>query len=291
MEATKFQNTNTFKVVGKLVKADVKLGTSTKNGQPYVAATATVNSTINGMNCEYEIDFYASQLTSTGKVSALYTSYSKMNELEGKKVEITGNIRENRYFSNNLNQIISSQELAGRFIKGVAESSQDDAKWEMSGFVAKTLIEKVNKQEEVYRYDLTLAQTNYSGSSLSMFTLHIDPAYREIVSGVEKYEVGQTVHLNGNLVFKVETVTQEAKNEGGFGEAVVRTFTNRQKNFFITGGSAPINDDTKYDGATISDLISIYKARDTELMEKSKNNAPAAVEVTPTITKKQTSLI
>lgn len=291
MEATKFQNTNTFKIVGKLVKADVRLGNSTKNGQPYAAATATVTSVINGVNCEYEIDFYASQLTSTGKVSALYTSYSKMNELEGKKVEITGNIRENRYFSNSLNQIVSSQELAGRFIKGVAESSQDDAKWEMSGFVAKTLIEKVNKKEEVYRYDLTLAQTNYSGSSLSMFTLHIDPSCREIVSGVEKYEVGQTVHLNGNLIFKVETVTQEAKNEGGFGEAVVRTFTNRQKSFFITGGSAPITDDTKYDGTTISDLISIYKSRDTELMEKGKNNTAAAVEVTPTITKKQTSLI
>ena len=86
MEATKLQNTNTFKVVGRLIKADVKLGTSTKSGQPYVSATATVQSVIHGTNCEFEIDFYSSQMTSAGKVSALYTSYTKMAELEGKKV-------------------------------------------------------------------------------------------------------------------------------------------------------------------------------------------------------------
>lgn len=291
MEATKLQNTNTFKVVGRLIKADVRLGTSTKSGQPYVSATATVQSVIRGTNCEFEIDFYSSQMTSAGKVSALYTSYTKMAELEGKKVEITGSIRENRYFSSTLNQIISAQELAGRFIKGVAESAQDDAKWEMSGFVAKTLVEKVNKKEEVYRYDLTLAQANYSGSAISMFVLHVDPSRRDIIKGVEGYEAGQTVKLNGSLNFKVETVTSEAKNEGGFGEPVVRTYTNRTKNFFIEGGSAPITDETKYDGATISDLISGYKARDVELSEKAKSAAPAAVESTPTVTRKQTSLI
>ena len=209
-------------------------------------------------------------MTSAGKVSALYTSYTKMAELEGKKVEITGSIRENRYFSSTLNQIISAQELAGRFIKGVAESAQDDAKWEMSSFIVKTLVEKVNKKEEVYRYDLTLAQANYSGSAISMFVLHVDPSRRDIIKGVEGYEAGQTVRLNGSLIFKVETVTSEAKNEGG---------------------SAPITDETKYDGATISDLISGYKARDVELSEKGKSAAPAAVESTPTVTRKQTSLI
>lgn len=291
MEETKLQRINSFKVVGRLIKADIKQGTSTKTGQPYVSVTATVQSVINGVNNEFEIDFYASQMTGAGKVSALYTSYSKMNELEGKKVEITGSIRENRYFSTTLNQIVSGQELAGRFVKGVAESSQDDAKWEMSGFIVKTLVEKVNKKEEVYRYDLTLAQANYSGSSISMYVLHVDPSRKDIIKGVEGYEVGQTVRLNGSLNFKVETVTSEVNNEGGFGEAIVRTFTNRQKNFFINGGSAPINDESKYQGSEISNLISDYKARDVELSDKARSAAPAAVENTPTVTKKQTSLI
>lgn len=290
MEETKLQHVNTFKIVGRLVKAEVKLDTSSKTGQPYCSATATIQSIINGINCEYEVNFYASQMTGAGKVSTLYTAYSKMNELEGHKVEISGSIRENRYFSTTLNQLVSTQELAGRFIKGVSETVSDDATWEMSGFIAKNLIEKKNKQGEVYRYDLTLGGVGYNGSVLSLFTLHVDPSRRDIINGVDNYEVGQTVRLNGSLVFKVETVTSESKNEGGFGQGVVRTYTNKQKNFFIEGGSAPITDETKFDSLTISDLISAYKARDVELSEKSKGKE-VAVESTATITKKQTSLI
>lgn len=291
MEETKLQHLNSFTVVGRLIKADIKQGTSAKTGQSFVSVKATVQSVIGGVNNEFDISFYANQMTGGGKPSSLYASYCKMSELEGKKVEIQGSLRENRYFSSNLNQIISAQELAGRFIKGVAESAQDDAKWEMSGFVAKTLVEKVNKKEEIYRYDLTLAQANYNGSAISMFVLHVDPSRKDIIRGVEGYEVGQTVRLNGALNFKVETVTAEAKNEGGFGEPVIRTFTNRTKNFFITGGSAPINDETKYQGSDISDLISNYKAHDVELSDRAKSAAPVAAETTPKITKKQTSLI
>ena len=290
MEETKLQHVNTFKIVGRLIKAEVKLDTSSKTGQPYCSATATIQSIINGINCEYEVNFYASQMTGAGKVSTLYTTYSKMNELEGHKVEISGSIRENRYFSTTLNQLVSTQELAGRFIKGVSETTSDDATWEMSGFIAKNLVEKKNKQGEVYRYDLTLGGVGYNGSVLSLFTLHVDPSRRDIINGVENYEVGQTVRLNGSLVFKVETVTSESKNEGGFGQGVVRTYTNKQKNFFIEGGSAPITDETKFDSLTISDLISAYKAHDVELSERSKGKE-VAVESTATITKKQTSLI
>ena len=146
MEETKLQHVNTFKIVGRLIKAEVKLDTSSKTGQPYCSATATIQSIINGINCEYEVNFYASQMTGAGKVSTLYTAYSKMNELEGHKVEISGSIRENRYFSTTLNQLVSTQELAGRFIKGVSETTSDDATWEMSGFIAKNLVEKKNKQ-------------------------------------------------------------------------------------------------------------------------------------------------
>lgn len=289
---TKFQNKNEFKVVGRLTKATLKTGKSTRTGQEYVSATAVVVSNVNGVDNEYEITFFANQMTADNKVSALFTSYSKMPELEGKKVEIKGTLRENRFFSSSLNQIVSTQELSGRFIQGVPESAVDEGSWLISGFIAKSLVEKTNKNGEVYRYDLTVAQTNYDGKSLSMYTLHINPIHRNIVAALEKYEVGQTLRLNGSLNFKTEVVTVEDKNEGGFGGPVYKTYTNRQKNYFIEQGSAPIVDETKYDSMTISDLISAYKAKDVELMEKGKTNSePVAVEKNQTITKRQTSLI
>lgn len=287
----KLFRTNTFKVVGRLIKADVRTGNRKDNGQGYVSVDATVQSTIGGKTNEYEISLFASQMTKDGKPSQLYTSYTKMPELEGKKVEISGEIRENRYFSSNLNQIVSSQQLSGRWVRGVSDTTADVATYELGGFIVKSLVERQNKAGEVYRYDLTIAQSNFAGNGISMFVLHVDPNRRDIISGVEGYNVGDTVRLNGVLAHTVETVVAASNNEGGFGEPVTRTYTNRQKNFFIEGGSAPIADDTAYDSTTIKTLIDAYKANDVAL----SSSAPASSSSTSTadapVTRRQASLI
>ena len=288
----KLFRTNTFKVVGRLLNTDVRTGTLKSNGQEYISIDVTVQSTIGGKNNEFEISLFANKLTKDGKPSQLYTSYSKLPELVNKKVEISGDIRENRYFSSNLNQIISTQQLNGRWVRGVADSSTDEATYELGGFIVKSLVERQNKAGEVYRYDLTIAQSNYAGNGLSMYTLHVDPSRRDILAGVEGYNVGDTVRLNGNLNFTVETVTAASNNDGGFGEPVTRTYTNKQKNFFIEGGSAPIQDDTAYDNVTIKTLIDAYKANDVALTAKGSTSTSAApvVEDAP-VTRRQTSLI
>lgn len=289
----KLFRTNTFKVVGRLLNTDVRTGTLKSNGQEYISIDVTVQSTIGGKNNEFEISLFANKLTKDGKPSQLYTSYSKLPELVNKKVEISGDIRENRYFSSNLNQIISTQQLNGRWVRGVADSSTDEATYELGGFIVKSLVERQNKAGEVYRYDLTIAQSNYAGNGLSMYTLHVDPSRRDILAGVEGYNVGDTVRLNGNLNFTVETVTAASNNDGGFGEPVTRTYTNKQKNFFIEGGSAPIQDDTAYDNVTIKTLIDAYKANDVALTAKgstSTSSAAPVVEDAP-VTRRQTSLI
>ena len=288
----KLFRTNTFKVVGKLLSTNVRTGTLTSNGQDYVSVDVTIQSVIGGKTNEFEISLFANKLTKDGKPSQLYTSYSKLPELEGKKIEISGDIRENRYFSSNLNQIISTQQLSGRWVRGVAESAADEATYELGGFIVKSLVERQNKAGEVYRYDLTIAQSNYAGNGLSMFTLHVDPSRRDIISGVEGYNVGDTVRLNGSLVFTVETVTASSANEGGFGEPVTRTYTNKQKNFFIEGGSAPIADDTAYDNVTIKTLIDAYKANDVALSSKASSTPAASSATTDApVTRRQASLI
>ena len=288
----KLFRTNTFKVVGRLLNTDVRTGTLKSNGQEYISIDVTVQSTIGGKNNEFEISLFANKLTKDGKPSQLYTSYSKLPELVNKKVEISGDIRENRYFSSNLNQIISTQQLNGRWVRGVADSSTDEATYELGGFIVKSLVERQNKAGEVYRYDLTIAQSNYAGNGLSMYTLHVDPSRRDILAGVEGYNVGDTVRLNGNLNFTVETVTAASNNDGGFGEPVTRTYTNKQKNFFIEGGSAPIQDDTAYDNVTIKTLIDAYKANDVALTAKGSTSTSAAPAVKDApVTRRQTSLI
>ena len=288
---------NSIKIVGKLTDAQVTLGNRKDNGQGYVSVDATIESVIGGVSNEFKVGFYASQMTKEGKISKLYESYSRLPELVGKKVEVDGEIRENRYYSTNLNQLVSTQLLSGRFVKGVADSTVDVATFVVGGFLVKTPVEKRNKKDEVYRYDVTLGQSNYAGNGMSMITLHIDPNRRDVVSGVEGlYNVGDTIQFTGSLVFKTEVVTVEDANTA-FGAPVTKSYTNRQSNYYIEGGSNPLADERAYPQDVINTLIAAYKAHDVELQSaaasKDSGSAPAAASVaaTPVVTKRQTSLI
>lgn len=281
---------NDFKVVGTLTNAEVTIGNRTTDGAGYVSVDATVSSVIDGKTNEYQIGFFANQLTKEGKPSKLYETYSKMAELIDKKVEITGEIRENRFWSKNAGLLVSTQLLSGKWVKGVAATTADEGTFSIGGFVAKSIMEKRNKDEEIYRYDVTIAQSNYNGDNMSVFTLHIDPNDREIVAGVEGYQLGDTVKLIGKLAFYVETVTVEDKNSG-FGAPMTRTFTNKQRNFYITSGSNPLSDNSAYDQTSIANLSNAYKAKDVELMNSAKKEAPAPVVKSAPVSTRQTSLI
>ena len=128
---------------------------------------------------------------------------------------------------------------------------------------------------------------------MSKFTLHVNPTDRDIINGVRNYKVGDTVRVNGDLNFIVKVVTSTAKNEGGFGEGITRTFTNKISNFFIAGGSSPITDSAQgaYPSDVIRSLVSAYKAHDVELMNSAKDSGPAPVEEAAPVTSRQTSLI
>lgn len=285
---------NTFKVIGRLVSQDLKTLNKKTDGSGFISGNIIVEAMLDGAKNEFEISFYANEKTQDGKISSLYTQYSKLGELVGKKIEVSGDIRENRFWSSNANQMVSAQKLSGRFVHGVAETASDEATWELGGFVVEGLKEKTNKDGEIYRYDLTLGQANYRGDAMSRFVLHINPVDAEIVAGVGKYSVGQTVQVNGDLRFIVTEVRSERKNEGGFGEPVVKVFTNRQRNFFITGGSAPITsvEAGMYSSEIIRSLVAAYKAADVQLAEKGKNNGGAQEEeVSTRISNKQASLI
>ena len=296
MEQNKLQKANSIKIVGRLVDAQVTTDRRQSDGQAYVSVVATIQSQINGETNEYEVLFYSLEKTLEGKVSQLYTSYSKMGELVNKKVEVTGSLRENRYWSSNSNQIVSAQQLSGRFIKGVVESTQDEATFIISGFLVTRLTEKRNKNDEVYRYDLSVGQANYKGDNMDKFVLHVDPNNREAISFLDSCEIGSTFQFNGVLNFLVQKVTRTDDNAGGFGESVTRTYTNRQKNFWVKGSTAPIVEEEKgaYPEAVIKQLIAAYKAKDVELADKGSkgNDQPSDNSINnKPVTKRQASLI
>lgn len=285
--------TNTFKIVGTLADLDSKTG-QMKNGQDYISATATINSTIDGKSYQYEVEFFSSKVTKDGKASQLYINYSKLGEMLNKKVEVTGELRENRFWSAKTSQMASSIALSGKFVKGVGSDSQDCADFEVVGFIATGLTEKTKKDNnEVYRYDLVIGIANYTDTKVSLFTLNVEPENVAVVKGTQQYNVGQTVKLGGKLRFTVEKVTKEEEN--AFGAPTIKTYTNKTKNFFIVSGSNPITEEGAfYTQDKIRGLIEAYKADDAEKAAAAKNNASAteqATESKPAVTSRQQSLI
>lgn len=284
--------TNTFKVVGTLIKADTNLRTNPDNGEQSISVTATVSSVIEGKTNEFTIKLFSKALTTEGKPNGLYASYSKMAEMEGQKVEISGSMSENRYYSTTTEQMVSAQVLNGRWVKGVPVATADEATYTIGGFIIKGVTEKVNKQNEIYRYDVAIAQSNYNGDNISVFNLNIDPSNVEVLNGVRSYNIGDTVKLVGDLTSVVETKTVE-DSTAGFGKKIYNTFTNTYKGYYITFGSSAITNETSYDTITIQRLVAAYKAKDGELMAKAKTNVGSApVNNNPApVTQRQVNLI
>lgn len=286
---------NSFKLIGTVEEVEMERKVRKTDGKAYVSGTAKVSAVINNENCEYDVSFYANEMTAENKPSQLYKTYSELDQFIGKKVEISGSIRENRFFSAKGGAMVSAQVLDGRFVKGVSSNTVDEATWELGGFVVSTLVEKKNKDNEIYRYDLMVAQPNYKEDNISIFTVHANPEQTNIIKGLQSYQASDTIILKGIMPFIITEETVEM-SDGGFGDPIVKTYKNKQKNWFVTGGSKPMEGEAAYTSEAIQDFISAYKSRDVQLTEEAANKttnteveAPVAVQHKPTT--RQTSLI
>ena len=288
--------TNQFNVVGTLKSVDLQERTSSKTGNQFVSGSILVESIIKGETNEFVIDLFANKLTADKKPSKLYENYLDLNNLIGKKIDVSGNLSENRYFSEKSNQMASRQTLSGRFIKGVVPNTADSATFSVGGFVVSNLVEKKRKDNSIYAYELTLAQANYREDNLTMFRLQVKPEDTDIVRGIEKtYKVGDTVLISGELNFLVETTTQTIEN--AFGAPTVKTYQNRYNSFYVTGGSNPEQGESAYSTELIQSLIAAYKAKDVEIKaaadERNASNGSIAEQTPaqPSISARQVSLI
>lgn len=284
--------TNSVEIIGTLTKVNMRKGTD-KTGHDYVSVEATISTSQDGVNCEYPVNFYSRSVTIDNQENKLYSIYLGMDKWLNKKVRMTGRLRENRYFSVKKKQLTSIQLIDGGYINTTAENSTDSAKFTLAGVMLDELTEKTSKDGKIYRYDLRIGQTNYAEDKLSVFTLHVNPDRTDIISGVKNsYRIGDTIELRGSLLFKIETVSV-VEDDQAFGTPVVKTFTNRQNNFFIESGSQPITDETRYDATLVRNLAAAYHDRDKEIQANAESKMTNAVEApkVETVTNRQTSLI
>lgn len=288
MAEINFVVTNNIEIVGILKDYKLEIKNNKTTGAEYISGDMTVISNIDGEDNTFDIGFYSRKLTQAGEVSKLFESYAEASKLLNQKVRVTGSIREDRYFNKTTGQMTSSQKLSGRFISAEKDATPDRATFDMGGFVRKGLVAKTNKDNEIYAYELEIGQSNYDGSMMNTYRLHVDPSKREIVNAIQKsYNVNNTITLGGELRFVTKTVTQT--EESAFGEPKVKVYTNTIRNFFITHGDMPITGEGMYDAATILKLTQAYTSRDVEQTAAGATSAPAVAN--RPVTSRQSSLI
>ena len=291
--ATNLFRQNDFNIVGTLKNVDIRYGIKKSDGKDFISGTLIVGSKINGVDNEFHVNIFENKTKADGSDYQIYVTYSKLPELINKKIQITGNLRENRFWSSATGQLATSQQLNGRFIKGVGNDVEDEATFTVGGFIARKPVEKMNKAGECYRYDIAIGQSNYNGDNMSIYTCHIKPEDREILKFFQDTEVGTTLRISGDLMFTVTTVSVEDTNTA-VGKPLIRTFTNRQSNYYINSVSNPITDETAYNGEVVSALVEAYKEGGLGIEARAKDNSAPATSPAPAaapVVKKQTSLI
>lgn len=289
--------TNNVRITGILANAEVKKDYRKSNGAGYVAVNAIVKSVIGGKENEFPIEFFANATTADGQPSKLYETYGSLDSFIGQRITVTGNLIERRYWSNRKEGLTSICTIRGKFISiGLKADINDDATFDLGGFIVNSITERRNKNNEIYRYDIDLAQGNYKMDSMQKFTLNVDPNRMDILNGIKLYNVGDTVEFNGKLEFLVTTTTVADTNTA-FGEPKVRTYTNRTYSYFIEGGTYVLKTPEQgcYNKQLINALVSSYKAKDVEIEREAKErgagNSGAAIENTASVNFQQASLI
>lgn len=283
---------NKITITGTLVENKLREGVA-KNGKntgkSYISGEIIVKSVIDGKDNLFPIRLYAFEQTKEGKENKLYASYRDLQKLLNRRITVSGTFSENRFWSEKTGQIASQQVLNGRFINEAKAGTPDGATYDFSGYVAKELVEKTNKENEIYAYELLVGQTNYTETEASFYRFHIDPSRTDIINSVrELYVTGSTVHFSGEIRYVSENITKET-TAVAFGSPQARNFVVTNRNYFITGGESPITGESAYD---MEDMLAYKKAnqaKDIEIQNKAK--ASGGVSTAGVLKTKATSLL
>lgn len=282
MAEIKKQNINKVTITGTLVETklnDIVIKNGVNAGKSAINGEIVVKCLLDGSEQLFPIRLFTNEVTAEGKPSKLYTAYKALPSKVGSRITVTGSLSENRFWSEKTNAVASAQTISGRFIADADIKAEDAATFEISGFVARELVEKVNKDNELYVYEMSIAQYDYKEKYADIFRFHVNKDDVKIAEKImEDYTSGSTVHFYGNLRFLSETIHREI--EVAFGSPTVNSFEVTNRYYFITTGEVVITDESAYGPDDIKKIKANNTARDLEL--QNKGAAPKTVGKTPT---------
>lgn len=273
MEERKVLKENMVKVVGELLEYNLSIKED-REGKEYISGQVIVKSIIDGVENLIPVEFYSRAVTQTGAPNKLFASYVALGDKVGQRISISGEIQENRWFSENSGQVTSYNRVGGRFINAPRANEQDAAEFSFAGYVLVPVTERLDKDGKLIFHEITIAEANYNNE----FPIVVKFAIKDagIAATIQDlYSKGDTVKVMGN--YEVETSSTEVEEETAFGDPIKKVYTSTFRNFVITSGTHPA-DEGAYDSDFINALNEEYANRGVEIEQRAKDQTGNATQ-------------
>jgi hypothetical protein len=247
---------NSFKIVGELVEVNLEQKLSQRSGKDFISGKIVVKSTIEGKTQLTEVELYSNKFKQDGTPNKLFETYATLGALLNKRVRVSGELGESRFFSTQSAQLVSTTINRGRYVAPADTGEADTADYSFAGYIIKPLYEKLSKDGDLVGYEMVVAQANWNNTKPTVIKFAVDKTNKTAITAIQRlYEKGMTVSVRGN----VSVVTQDIEKveETAFGEST-RVYHNTYKNYLIKTGSQPL-DKGAYTSQDILELNRAYE--------------------------------
>lgn len=268
---------NSFKIVGDLVEVNLEQKLSQRSGKDFISGKIVVKSTIEGKTQLTEVELYSNKFKQDGTPNKLFETYATLEALLNKRVRVSGELGESRFFSTQSSQLVSTTVNRGRYVAPADTGEGDTADFAFAGYLVKPLYEKLSKEGDLVGYEMVIAQANWNNTKPTVIKFAVDKGNKAAVGAIQRlYEKGMTVSVRGN----VSVVTQDIEKveETAFGEST-RVYHNTYKNYLIKTGSQPL-DKGAYAPQDILELNRAYEDDGLAIENAAKGQATAGKTTT-----------
>lgn len=286
-------NKNNAYIIGEMVEVkDFRKLTYGADEKEAVSATIVIKCILEGKENLIEARTFISKLTSKGIENKNYATILNINDMLNKRVVISqGQLQSERFWSSNSQQLINSTKINFNLIRLARQAENEDkATFEFGGFVTRPLVEVCDEDSNVKHYQITLGQANYKEDNMFEVNFIVEKENAKAIKVIDaNYEAGKTVEING--ICKTIVTQNTVKTEVAFGDPVVKTYTNVDKKFIITGGSEPITgDEGEYTDEVINRLVAAYRTSGEEIQNAKKDASNTTTPVASKEKAKKSSL-
>lgn len=267
------------------IVSEINIRDIDKGDKKYVAGEVVVRVEEKGEISEIPVSFISADKKKDGTANQNYARLQQLKEYNSiasageenaTRVQIRGaKMNENLFMPQNGTEVISTARINSNFFTKVnATAFKPEAKFRVIGKLLQIVDEQKSEDGEMVdtgRLVIRAALVGYADKTEVIKFIVEEPTAISFIKA--NWKEGDTVQMGGRLRYTNETVEQEI--ESGFGEAEVRTFTRRTREFLIERGSAEgLDEENSYNDDDIKAALAQRKERMEQVKQQAQQPKP-----------------